>query len=355
MQENRLNIAVIGAGNIANLIHMPYLLKMPAARVSTIVDTDLARVEHVGGKYHITSRLRHYQDALRDKDIQVVDVCTPPFTHAELIKAAAEAGKDVIVEKPLSMTLEEAIGVKDTLQATDAKLGIVLNHRYMPLVRKVLGLVQEGALGKLQHILVISHTFPPKVQWTEHPLITRYGVLYDFLPHMLDLVTYISQGTPRKVVCRPSSDSSPTAYTLMLELQLLDEIRCLATIDASWSPSTSRRQVCFFGTERDLVVDIQDQFAYFTHGYLTPQAQMLILAQRMRGILGRVAKGTKSLRYGPLIYHRDLLRGFLEALRQGETPPVSIMDGLIHMAIIDAAIKSEQIGKEVDIECPELL
>ena len=112
------------------------------------IDTNLDRAEEIAHEHHGCRAATSYQEALDDARVDAVDVCLPHYLHAEVALAAADVGADVLVEKPLAATLEEA----DAMIAAAERAGVVLmvaeNVRFSPLFLKVHELLRAGAIGE---------------------------------------------------------------------------------------------------------------------------------------------------------------------------------------------------------------
>ena len=353
--ETPLNVGVVGAGFIAGTIHIPFLKKISFANVEAIADVDLEKAQKLSTAHGIPLVTADYRELLRNERISVIDICTPPSTHATIINDAAIAGKQIIVEKPLAVRLGEAFAIREKLSETGVALGVVLNLRYMPLVRKIPRILHGGQLGQVTNITTTLHTFPPSSDWVTHSPFAECGVLYDFFPHVIDVVTWSLQAMPSKVLCVTAESGKHHAFHLIIELRLPSGRTCVMHADLKWTNSTSLRLLRFGGDRRDLFVDLQDQFCQLTSGYITPPKRVDEFVRRMVGVAKRVAKGPASIRNGAMIYHQDLLRDFLGDFRRKRGPKISIVDGLMHMAVIDAAITSKIESRVVEIDHRVLL
>ena len=127
--SNKIQIAQIGCGRIAHDMDMPGILKQDRARIVAVCDLDSKRAAHAKKRveaYYPRKRRRKavavktssdYRELLQEKGIDAVAISTPDHWHAELVIAAALAGKDIYVQKPLSMTLAEGRAVSDIVRA----------------------------------------------------------------------------------------------------------------------------------------------------------------------------------------------------------------------------------------------
>jgi predicted dehydrogenase len=171
-----INVLQIGCGRIAREMDLPGLLKHDIARVTAVCDVDAHRlrdgkefVENFYRKKHAgraTPSVRAYfshEEALKSQDIDAVAISTPDHWHAELIVAAALADKDVYVQKPLTMTLQEGRLVSNLLRARKTAFQIGSQQRSdspWPQFRKACELVRGGRVGRLGTVEIGLPTDP---------------------------------------------------------------------------------------------------------------------------------------------------------------------------------------------------
>jgi D-apiose dehydrogenase len=124
---------------------------------------------------------------LADEAVGFVDIATPPSTHAELIRAAADHGKNVLVQKPLALSLDEAIEVVRYAEERGVALAVNQNLRYMPCNQAVKGWLEEGAIGK-PHLLTLEyHTTLDYGPWRA---TLAHMILSEVVVHHLDLTRW---------------------------------------------------------------------------------------------------------------------------------------------------------------------
>ena len=184
--SNKIHVGQIGCGRIANEMDMPGILKQDLARVVAVCDLDSkrlakakARVEkHYAGKSGSNTALEvtaygDYHELLRDPGIDAVAISTPDHWHSEPVIAAALAGKDVYVQKPLSMTIAEGRQVSDTLRARNRAFQIGSQQRSdspWPQFRRACELVRNGRIGKLHTVRIGLPTDPAGEEEPEMPV-----------------------------------------------------------------------------------------------------------------------------------------------------------------------------------------
>jgi predicted dehydrogenase len=122
--------------------------ELPAvARVRAISGRDRAAVEAAATRYGIPEWTTAWRELLARDDVDVLDVCTPPGTHAELVREASAAGKAVLCEKPLSVDYASALAAADAARAANVPNAIGFNYRRLPALALLHRMVAEGAIG----------------------------------------------------------------------------------------------------------------------------------------------------------------------------------------------------------------
>ncbi|HET7577674.1 MAG TPA: Gfo/Idh/MocA family oxidoreductase [Bacillales bacterium] len=130
------------------------------------------------------------------EDIDLIDIVTPNNTHAEMAIAAAEAGKHVICEKPLAMTVEEAERMAEAVKKNGVVNMVSHNYRFAPAVQYAKKLIEEGKLGKIRHIraqYLQDWLADPKapMAWRLRKEVTGSGALGDIGAHIIDLARFL--------------------------------------------------------------------------------------------------------------------------------------------------------------------
>lgn len=130
------------------------------------------------------------------EDIDVIDIVTPNHTHAEIAIAAAEAGKHIITEKPLALTVEEAKRMKEAVEKHNVVHMICHNYRFVPAVQYAKQLIDEGKLGRIFHFratylqdFIIDPSFP--LIWRLKKDVSGSGALGDIAAHSIDLARFL--------------------------------------------------------------------------------------------------------------------------------------------------------------------
>ena len=162
--SNKINILQIGCGRIGRDMDMPGILRQDAARMVAVCDLDSLRVADaktmVEGHYKkknidlTVATYGDYREALQHPDIDAVAVSTPDHWHAEPVIAAALLGKDIYVQKPLSMTIVEGRAVRDIVRAKNRMFQIGSQQRSGSQFRIACEMVRNGRIGKVHTVKI---------------------------------------------------------------------------------------------------------------------------------------------------------------------------------------------------------
>ena len=205
-----VNFAVIGYGNIGSR-HVRFLKELAGANIVYVCDEKRERAQE-GAEEADCSPSSDLQEVLADDEVEVVDLCTPSGEHARMAIQAMEAGKHVISEKPMSLTLREADRIIDTEKRTGQKYFLVKQNRYNPPVAVLKDLISQGALGDI--FLIVSNVFwNRRKQYFDDEkwrgtLDLDGGALFTQCSHFVDLIIWMG-GDPQSVEAFMSNVNHP--------------------------------------------------------------------------------------------------------------------------------------------------
>lgn len=151
-----IGIAVIGSGAMARAhaygyTAAPLMWSLPASpRLAVLCGRDAARTERTARALGFSDHATDWQLAIERTDVDIVDICTPPGAHADVIIAAAAAGKAVICEKPLTAVLADAVVAVDAVRAAGVLHAIGFNYRRLPAIALMQQMIADGKVGTPQ-------------------------------------------------------------------------------------------------------------------------------------------------------------------------------------------------------------
>ena len=151
--SEKLNIGIIGCGGIARAKHIPCLLKIDEVNISALCDGSAERAESIVKEFGLkdTRIYCDYADLLSDSSVDVVHICTPNSTHAEISIAALSSGKHVMCEKPMSVSAYDAEKMIKAQEKSGKKLTICANSRFRKDTWYMKKWVETGAAGDLYY------------------------------------------------------------------------------------------------------------------------------------------------------------------------------------------------------------
>ncbi len=149
MSNEKLKVAIHGAGWVAGA-HVVAWLKNPHVEIVSISDVDLGRAEQLATTNNLSCQVHdRYDEVLADDRVDVVDIASPSHVHAQQAIAAAEAGKHLLVEKPMALTMDENIALRDAVARAGVKSITSFVCRFNEQVMTLKLLIQAGAIGEL--------------------------------------------------------------------------------------------------------------------------------------------------------------------------------------------------------------
>lgn len=172
---------------------------VPAFEQKVLVGRDAVQVAAAAAKYGWSESATDWRSVLERDDVDIVDICAPGWMHADIAIAALEAGKHVLVEKPLANTLAEAEAMTAAAQAARAKSVqsmVGFNYRRVPALALARELIAEGRLGTVQHVRAaylqdwLAHPETP-MTWRLNKETAGSGALGDIASHAIDQVLFL--------------------------------------------------------------------------------------------------------------------------------------------------------------------
>ncbi|MEJ2104214.1 MAG: Gfo/Idh/MocA family oxidoreductase [Ignavibacteriaceae bacterium] len=145
MEKTR--VAVIGLGSVAQLVHLPNLLKIKNTEVTAVAEINRSRLLSIADKYEVKNRYTNYKDLLNNDNVDAVIIATPTHLHKQMAIDSLNAGKNVLVEKPLALTSVEGQEVIDCAKKNNKKLMVGMNLRYRPDSMLIRSLIDAGELS----------------------------------------------------------------------------------------------------------------------------------------------------------------------------------------------------------------
>lgn len=197
-----IKIGLIGCGNICNIAHIPAYKKISELRKLEIVGTCDIIKERAKNAAIIMSTKKFFTDYhdLLKLDLDLVDICTPTYTHSEIAIAAAKAGKDVICEKPIALTLRDAQDMINNTIHYKTRLFIAHVRRFDPRFQHIKDDIIQDKIGKPVYIRITERQWLPfsEDSWFWKSNLSG-GVIIDIGVHIADMFRWFFNTEPVEV------------------------------------------------------------------------------------------------------------------------------------------------------------
>jgi len=187
---DRVNVGIIGGGFIANL-HLEAFARVPNAEVVALASPHAGRGQALAARYGVPRHFTDYHDLLRLEDLDMVTLALPNDLHAAACIAAAQAGKHVVCEKPLCLTLEQADAMIAACREARVKLMYAEELCFAPKYVRAKALVDEGALGDVFLVKQSEEHFGPHAAWFWDVDRSGGGVLLDMGCHSIAFCRWV--------------------------------------------------------------------------------------------------------------------------------------------------------------------
>jgi predicted dehydrogenase len=216
------------------------IIERPEFELIALCERDDARIAEFEKRTPGIPCIRDYDAALADPDVEAVAIATPPHTHFELVRKALEAGKQVLVEKPLARTAGEAAELVALSEEVERVLMPGHTFLYSPSVNKVKELIDEGTLGEIYFATSSRMNLG---------LYQRDGVVLDLAPHDLSILLYW-MGKPIKEVTANGRSVFQDGVHETAFMTLTFEDGAQANVQVSWLAPRKMRQMVVVGSQR---------------------------------------------------------------------------------------------------------
>lgn len=199
----KLNVAMIGGGFMGKAHAMAYaampMFFWPAPAIpvrKVVVDVNQDMAETARDRFGFEDASADWRAVIARPDIDIIDICTPNDSHAEIAIAAAKAGKHIICEKPLARTGAESKSMLDAVQASDSIHMVAFNYRRTPAVALAKKLIEDGRIGDIlnfrgTYLQDWSADPDSPLSWRFQKSVAGSGTVGDIGTHVIDFARYL--------------------------------------------------------------------------------------------------------------------------------------------------------------------
>ncbi len=328
MSDRQNRVALVGAGRIA-AVHHGYAKQIPNAEVVAVCDADRDRAEDFARERGIPAFYDELEELLRKERPNIVHIVTPPATHANLAVTAMEGGANVLVEKPMAMTVDDCDRMIETAERYGRRICVDHNRLFDPVVLKARHLVESGALGEVVSVEALQGVNPveggaPADGGAHWSVADPFAPLYNLGPHPLYLAAhFLGPITGLQIAGQPIGEDG-----LLREIRVILEGRgAYGQVTFSMGAQPYLNHLNVFGTKGTLRANLNT---------------MAMTVEKVRKLPKMVAKLTANLEPAAQLVSSTVetvlavalrrmktypgigqnIRRFYASLDQGEAPPV---------------------------------
>jgi len=312
----KLNVAVIGCGSWGRN-HARVYKELQRSALLAVADVNESVAEEVGEMYNVDWYTD--PDKVFDRpDIEAVSICTPTVTHADIALTAIKAGKHVLVEKPMTDTIDEAESLIRVAETQGVYLAVGFVERFNPAVNETVKKVSGGEIGDV----ILAHAR----RVSRRPLrIGDVGVIKDLAIHDIDIVNQLFRSEAKEVFA--TAGNIAHQFEDYANIIVRFEGNRNAFVETNWLTPRKVRRLIVTGTKGLINVE-----------YITQE----ITIENNQGI------------YQPFIENKEPLwlelDGFVGSILEDRQPQPTGLDGLKALRICEAALKSAKTGRVVSVQ-----
>ena len=329
-----IRVAVIGVGAMGRN-HARVYADIPDVELVGLADIDQETVESVARRYGCSAYV-NCRRMLEELAPDAVSVAVPTVDHFSVANEALELGIHVLVEKPLSLTIEEGLSLINQAELAGVELMVGHIERFNPAILALKARLARGELGRVFQIDARRQgPFPARIK--------DVGVVFDLAVHDLDIMRYVT-GVEINRVCAETERRIHSSREDLLSALVRLEDGCVGTLIINWLTPTKIRELCVIGERGMFRVDYLTQDLYFFENSAVPSEDWHLRV--LRGVSeGRMIRHVVAKKE-PL---RVELETFLAAVRGEIASPVTGLDGLYALELARAVVTSGLENRMVDL------
>lgn len=334
----KLKVAVVGVGSIAQIVHLPILKKLEDVELVAICDVDESKVHAITKKFDIPRWYSQIDDLISEEELDAIHICTNNLYHYPMSYLALNNGINVFVEKPIALNAEDAEKINQLAKEKKLTAMIGMQNRFRDDVITLKKFIDNDELGEVFYIKAgwLKKWSRGLIQnWELKKDYAGGGVLIDLGSQLIDLALFLNNNPPVKSV---------RLYDYCLNNECEVEDAALAVIETTSHLTITLEISWRMHLERDMV---------YTHifgkkgaAYLNP----LRINKELHGNLVNVTPIIANSSADSYIQsYESEIRHFNRVVRGEEENLSSTEDALYVMRIIDALYESGKAGKEITL------
>ncbi len=327
-----LGWGIIGTGGFAGSATAPAIRSLgERGSLAAVVSRDQGRADAFAAQHGARRAYTDYADLLRDRDVDIVYISTPNAQHAEQAIAAARAGKHVLCEKPLALSVADARRMVEAFEAAGLKLGTHFQTRHHTAFVETKRLLAQRAIGDVILVQIeVSSGANPFRSWRADPQLAGLGSINNIAVHPFDLLRYLLGSEVTEVTAVTDVGRSAELEHMVLAL-LRFQNGTLAYVNANQKVPNFQPDIDIYGTAGRIVG------ADTTRPFRVGELRVL------------TAAGEQATKYSSMDAVVRSVAAFNEAVAHDREPNASGLDGLRSVQLTEAVIRSAREGRLVEV------
>jgi len=308
-----------------------------------LAEIDEARAAQAAERFGVKRWYSDYREMLEAETLDMVSVCTPNYLHREMAEAVAERGIHLLLEKPVALSVADAVAIRDAVRAGGGQCMVAFTHRFLAGNVRAKQLLQEGKIGEPFMIRVRFAHRGPQPGWAMSDWFYRKaksggGAMLDMGIHAMDICHFMI-GPVASVWAMIGTLRKPIEVddNAVLGLNFASG-RAMGYIEVGWTSCPGFTGLEIYGDEGTIIVNYQEQMELIV-GSSTPDGKDTSTREKLDL---RPTEGGWPLQ----------MKTFIDCIRDGRDVPVSIDDGIAATAVAVAAARSSEEGRLVPVERP---
>ena len=333
----KVNIAATSFGHFHGYSYARAVKELPNANLVAVSDDDAGRAKEAGQRYGVPHFL-DYHDVLRRDDVDAVIITSENTKHAQMAIDAAEAGKDILCEKPMATTLADADRMMNAAQKAGITFQMCFVMRYHAVSRLIKDIVDSGQIGRIVALTGTNHLKYLEQLYTGFfikPELSGGGSVMDHTVHLSDMMRWNTKSEARRVYTTIGKNVHPDLPVEDNALTLIDfRNGAVGSIDGSWSRPAGwymwgDMTLELIGADGHAVLDAFRQVVYVTQAD-APNNRL-------------------QWNYWGCDADKDMVQSFVESILKDKKPTATAFDGRQGTEITVAAYESAKTGEPITL------
>ncbi|WP_164931535.1 Gfo/Idh/MocA family protein [Longirhabdus pacifica] len=258
--QQKFNIGVIGCGKIAQTRHIPELYEHPDVHLFALCDTKAARAAEIASTYHVPHLYESIQPMLAHPQLDGVIICTPNQFHATHSMHSLQAGKHVLLEKPMATTMEDCERMVKEAKKQNKIFLVAHNQRLHPVYQKAKEILQSDIIGNITQFTTNFHHGGPEHwsiegedSWFLREKFAYFGVLGDLGIHKIDIIHWLLEDEMEQVSTYTHHQREQVEVEDNAVIIAKMKKGAIGSISVSWSNPLQDHRTVFYGTKGNLI------------------------------------------------------------------------------------------------------